>query len=182
MSKLKGKYVVHNEDEDMLTNNFDSSLEDELDIICNMITILPIEYDSVTEVAKEDKDFAVEMENHYPLCYYVMNNGCVKEQKEMFERPYEGMKQHLNSLFIWAKVEETGVNKVLVDGGASINLTSHYLLKKIVIYDTDMIPNNMVLSNYEAKTSKALGVIQVNIIVGIITRPTLFVVITTNAN
>lgn len=47
IGKLKGKYVIQNED----------------------------------EVTEKDADFAAEMENHQPLCYYVMNNGCVEEQK-----------------------------------------------------------------------------------------------------
>lgn len=33
------------------------------------------------EVTKKDTYFAAEMENHQPLCYYVMKNGYVEEQK-----------------------------------------------------------------------------------------------------
>lgn len=40
----------------------------------------------------------------------------------------------------------------------------------------------MVMSNYEGKISKALRVIQVNIVVGIIIRQTLFVVIPSKVN
>lgn len=48
IGQLKGKDVVQNEYEDMLISNFDSGSECELDIICNMILILLIEYDSMT--------------------------------------------------------------------------------------------------------------------------------------
>ena len=44
----------------MWTDNFDSGLEDELYIIYNMISTLPVEYVLVTEVTKEDVDFAAE--------------------------------------------------------------------------------------------------------------------------
>lgn len=92
------------------------------------------------------------------------------------------MKQHLKPLFIWAKIDNVGINKFLRDGGEAINLMSHFLLKKIGKYDTDLRPRNMVLSNYEDKTSKALGVIKVDVIVGTTIKPTLFVVISTKAN
>jgi len=51
-----------------------------------------------------------------------MNNGCVEETQAMFENPYGGINSHLKPLFIQAKVDNVGVNKVLVDGGASVNL------------------------------------------------------------
>jgi hypothetical protein len=44
-----------------------------------------------------------------------MNNGCIEEQQATFERPDLGMKNHLKPLFIRAKVEGVGVNKVLID-------------------------------------------------------------------
>lgn len=76
---------MKNKDDDMLTDDFDSGLEGELDIICNMIFVLPIEFDQINEVIKEEDDyFAAKMENHMPLCYYVMNNGCIEEEISIF--------------------------------------------------------------------------------------------------
>jgi len=56
------------------------------------------------------------------MCYYVTNYGCVYEQKAMFERPNGFMKSHLKPLFIQAKVDDILVNKMLVDGSATVNL------------------------------------------------------------
>lgn len=47
---------------------------------------------------------------------------------------------------------------------------------------TNLTCNNMVLSNYEGKTRKPLGVIQVDVVVVTTTRPTLFVVVSTKEN
>lgn len=69
------------------------------------------------------------------------------------------MKNHLKSLFIRGKVEDVGVDKILVDGGAAVNLISQFMLKRIGKFDTDLKPHNMVLSNYEGKISHTLGVI-----------------------
>lgn len=58
----------------------------------------------------------------------------------------------------------------------------HSLPKKIGKYDTDLRPQNMVLSNNEEKNNKVSGVVQVDVVVGTIIRPTLFMVISTKEN
>lgn len=76
------------------------------------------------------------------------------------------MKIHLKPLFIKSKVNNYGVSKVLVDSGATVNLMSHSLLRRIWKFDTDLGPHNMVLSNYKGKTSHSLNIIQVDLVVG----------------
>lgn len=73
--------------EEMVSNDFDSRSEGELDIICNMISVLPVEYDRVTEVTEEEDGFSEEMVTYKPLCYYVMHDGLVNKYKVVFERP-----------------------------------------------------------------------------------------------
>lgn len=58
---------------------------------------------------------------------------------------------------------------------------SHSLFKKMGKTYVDLQPHNMVLSNYEGKTSHILGVTHEELSVGSTTRPTLFMVITSNA-
>ncbi|XP_050919076.1 uncharacterized protein LOC127136579 [Lathyrus oleraceus] len=132
---------------------------------------------------KETQDMVeMEMARHKPMCYYIMNNGCVEEQNAFFERPNESMKSHLKPLFIRGKVGNVGVNKILVDGGVVVNLMLHYMLKRFDKDGTNTRPHNMVLSNYEGKVGTTTGVIQVDLTVGIITRPTMFMVIASKAN
>src|ERR1051325_2888218 len=87
------------------------------------------------------------------------------------------MRIHLKPLLIRAKVEETAINKVLVDCGATVNIMPHHILKKIGKFDTDIRSHNMVPSDYKGRTKTTMGVIQVNITVGSVTRPTIFMVI-----
>jgi len=103
---------------------------------------------------------------HRPLCYYVMNNGCVEDQHAVFERPDVSMRLHLKPLFIQAKINGVGVNKVLVDGGATLNL----------------LPHNVILTNYEGTTENSLGVVVVDLIVESISRTTMFMVVPSKAN
>ncbi|XP_045822090.1 uncharacterized protein LOC123914975 [Trifolium pratense] len=99
-----------------------------------------------------------------------------------FERPTEGMKNHLKPLFIQAKVNNVGVNKVLIDGGAAVNLMPEFMITKIGKFSTDLHPHNIVLSNYEGETGFSLGAIQVDVAVGSTVRPTLFLVVASKAN
>ncbi|XP_050915465.1 uncharacterized protein LOC127130515 [Lathyrus oleraceus] len=169
-------------EDDEITDNFESDSEESFNVICNVVSVLPRDYDRVMEVEDEEDEMEEELMAHRPVCYYVMNNGCVEEQNAFFERPDDSMKAHLKPLFIKGKVENIGVNKILVDGGAAVNLMPHFMLKRIGKDDSDAKPHNMVLSNYEGKVGTTIGVIQVNLTVGTITRPTMFMVIASRAN
>lgn len=122
------------------------------------------------------------MDAHKPVCYYVMNNSCVEEKNAFFERPDKVMKSHLKPFFITGKIEDVPINKILVDCGAIVNFIPHHILRKIGKYDTDAEPHNMVLSNYEGKVNSTLGVIQVELTVGTVTRSTMFMIMDTKAN
>lgn len=69
-----------------------------------------------------------------------------------------------------------------MDCGATVNLMSHHMLRKIGKYDTDAKPHNMVLSNHEGKVGSTLGVIQVELTVGTVTRSTMFMIMETKSN
>jgi len=109
-----------NEDDELDSEFMDS--DPDFSVICNVASILPAEYDMVSEVDDSEEDFdPKDMEKYQPMCYYVMDDGCESEQKAIFEKPDSSMKNHLKPLFIQAKVDEIGIYEVLVDGGA-VNL------------------------------------------------------------
>lgn len=141
------------------------------------------EHDSVSEVSEAEEDYVHdEVANKKPIFYYVMNNNVIEEQQGIFERPGLRMMYHLKPLFIREKVDNIPVNKVFIDGGATVNLVPHSLFKNMGKTDEDLGSHHMVLSNYEDKTNHILGVIQVDLSVGSTSRPPLFMVITSNAN
>ena len=51
-----------------------------LDIMVNVVSVLPREYDRQVEFEETNWEVEQEMAKHRPMCYYVMNNGCVEEQ------------------------------------------------------------------------------------------------------
>lgn len=153
-----------------------------LGIVCNMVYVLPVEYNFETKVEGLPTSEEVEMDKYKSIFYYIMNNGYVKEHNVFFERPDYGMKSHFKPLFIRAKIENIGINKVLVDGGETVELMSHLILNQTSKFDTDLRRHNMVLSKYEGKFGTTMGVIQVDLTLRTITRPTLFMVIASRAN
>ncbi|XP_045807593.1 uncharacterized protein LOC123901479 [Trifolium pratense] len=179
----KGKEVEGENEEDYMDD--DDLLDDEpdFDVLVNVISILPVEYNVQTEVNEvEEEQNTIEMASNKPVCYYIMGNGCVEDQNAVFEKPHLGMKNHLKALFIRAKVHGVGVNKILVDGGAVVNILPHFMLKKLGLYETDLHTHNVVLANYEGKIGHALGAIQLEVCVGSTVRKTLFMVIAAKPN
>ena len=135
-------------DDDVMIDDFESDEESSLNINCNMVYVLPHEYDQVMEVEDSGEVDEAEMARHKHVCYYIMNNGTVEEQNAFFEHPDQSMKNHLKPLFIRGKVEGVGINNILVDGGEIVNLMPQFMLKRIGMFDTNIKPHNMVLSNY----------------------------------
>jgi len=167
------------EDEEM-TSNFSGS-DPSFDVVC-VVSVLPIEYDVPSEVSEVESDFTEQMAIHRSLCYYVMKNGYIEDQQALFKRLVASMRLHLKPLFIQAKINGVGVNKVLVDGGATVNLLPQSFLKKIGLFDSDLKPHNVVLTNYEGRTGNSLGAVEVDLVVGSICRTTMFMVVPSKAN
>lgn len=66
MVRPNRKDATPNEDDEMLTDNFDYELEEKLDITCNVVFVLPIKY--VIEVVEEEDEYlAKEMTSYKPL-------------------------------------------------------------------------------------------------------------------
>jgi hypothetical protein len=111
-----------------------------------------------------------------------MNNGCVEDQHAIFEKPDVSMAHHLKPMFIQAKINGVGVNKVLVDGGATVNLLPQSFLGKIGLVDSDLKPHNVILTNYEGTTGDFLAAVEVELVVGSVSRTTMFMVVLSKAN
>jgi len=55
-------------------------------------------------------------------------------------------------------------------------------LKKIGLFDSDLKPHNVILTNYEGTTVNSLGAIEEDLVVGSICRTTTFIVVPSKAN
>lgn len=89
------KYTPQSIDE-MVEDNFDMEYENDLQVDCGLVYVLPAEYDRVSVVYEVEEDYVQdEVVNQDHICYYVMNNNVVEEQQAIFERPDLIMMYHL---------------------------------------------------------------------------------------
>ena len=68
------------EDEDMITDNFESEGESSFNLNCNVVSVLPCEFGQETEINEYEEEDTTDLMKHRPVCYYVMDNGAVEEQ------------------------------------------------------------------------------------------------------
>jgi hypothetical protein len=73
--------------------------EPEFDVICNVVSILPAEYDVISEVEESEEDCNPEdMKKYKSMCFYVTYYGYGDKQKAIFEKPNGFMKSYLKPL------------------------------------------------------------------------------------
>jgi hypothetical protein len=97
----------------------------------NMVYYLPAEYRAVDEEGEVAQlDFG--------------------PKNAMFEKPKEPVK-HLKPLYIKGHINGSPVARMLVDGGAVINLMPYSVFKKLGLRDEDLKKTNMVLTDFEGK-------------------------------
>jgi len=93
----------------------------------------------VSEGDDSEEEFVPnDIEEYKLMCYFVTKDGSEGNRKVIFEQPDDLMKNHFKPLFIQAKVDEIGINKVLVDDGAAVNLMPQSLRKRIGKTDKDL--------------------------------------------
>ena len=168
----------------MVTSSFDSGFADDLEDICGVVSILPAEFASETDMgeqfSKEDFDTTEGMKESILVTYTATMQP--KVNSAVFDVPTDKMKSHLKPLFIKVEADGKVVHRVLVDGGAAINLMPESMMKKFNKVEADLLPHNMVITDFNGKTSKSKGLLPLDIRVGSVTRPTIFVVVPSKAN
>ncbi|CAL9005224.1 unnamed protein product, partial [Prunus brigantina] len=83
-----------------------------------------------------------------------------------FSKPTKEMANHLMPLFITANFGGVPVPKVMVDGGAAINLLPYRMLSKMGRTEKDLIPTRLTVTNFAGGITKTHGILDVDVIVG----------------
>jgi len=95
----------------------------------------------------------------------------------IFEKPAENERQHLKVLFVKGSVDGQMMTKILVDGGATINIMSYAVYRKLGKEDQDFTKTDMMLKDFERNVSPVKGAICVELTIGSKTLPTTFFMI-----
>ena len=67
----------------MMIEDLESDGESSLNVNCNVVSVLPHEYDQVMEVENSAEVDGAEMARHKPVCYYILNNGVIRWQNRL---------------------------------------------------------------------------------------------------
>lgn len=88
----------------------------------------------------------------------------------------------MRTLFVAPKVGDLVIRRVLIDGGASVNLMPASMLKRLGETQQDLLPHTMSVTDFCGRLSNSEGMICLDLKVGSIARPTMFVVMPSKAN
>ena len=75
----------------------------------------------------------------------------------IFEKPSDDERQHLKALFLKGRVDRRPVSKILIDGGAAINIMPYVMYQKLGKGDQDLTKTDMMLKDFEGNVSPAKG-------------------------
>ncbi|KAL1317141.1 hypothetical protein AAHE18_15G113900 [Arachis hypogaea] len=89
---------------------------------------------------------------------------------------------HLCSLHITTTLSGIRVNKVLIDGGAAISLLPERMLRKVGKHPDDLVPTNIVVTDFSGTSTPARGLVTLTVKVGSSERNTVFVVVPSRAS
>jgi hypothetical protein len=67
---------------------------------------------------------------------------CLGPKEVMFEKPEESS-QHMKPLYIRGHIDRRSISRMLVDGGAAINLMSYSIFKKLGREDDELVKTNL---------------------------------------
>jgi len=98
----------------------------------------------------------------------------------MFEKPFDDERQHLKALFVKGRVDGQSMSKILIDGGAAINIMLYAVYQKLGRGDHDLTKTDMMLKDFEGNVSLVKGAICVELTFCSKTLPTTFFVISGN--
>jgi hypothetical protein len=99
----------------------------------------------------------------------------------MFEKPEESI-QHLKLLYIWGHIDGKLFSRMLVDGGAAINLMSYSVFKKLGREDDELVKTNLTLNGVGSNPMEAWGVIFMELTVGSKSLTTAFFIVEVQGN
>jgi len=75
----------------------------------------------------------------------------------IFDKPADDERLHLKALFVKGKVDGQPMTKILVDGGAAINIMPYAVYRKLGKGDQDLTKTDMMLKDFEGNVSPVKG-------------------------
>jgi hypothetical protein len=97
-------------------------------------------------------------------------------ERVIFEKP-DVLGQHMRPHYIKGHLDGTLINRMLVDGGACVNIMPWSLFEKLGHKEEELFKTNMMLSGFSSEASDAKGIISKELMVGSKTMPMAFFIV-----
>ena len=97
-------------------------------------------------------------------------------QPAIFDKPEGVSHRHMKPLYIRGHVNNRPMAKMLVDGGAAVNIMPYSTYRKLGRTPEDLIKTNMKLKDFNGNPSEAKGILNAELTVGSKTLPVSFFV------
>ncbi|RZC08647.1 hypothetical protein D0Y65_015380 [Glycine soja] len=176
------------EDKEMINDSFEYGFKDSLEVICGVILILPTEHvedyqnrNLLSDYAREDyfDDPSLSLK-----AVWVTEVSCFTPHRNVavFDPPTDDMRCHMKPLHLTNMLEDQIINKILVDVGVAFNILPRSMLRRLGRTVEDLIPHNIVVSDFCGKPSDSEGVICLDVSIASRRRPIVVLVISLQAN
>jgi hypothetical protein len=109
----------------------------------NMVFILPMEFKAPTSDEEAEEQAMAQL--------------TLDPTPATFDKPEEKERRHLRPLYIKGHVDGRPMTKMLVEGGAAINVMPYTTNRKLEKGEEDLIKTDMMLKDFEGKASPAWG-------------------------
>jgi hypothetical protein len=74
---------------------------------------------------------------------------CLSSKEAMFKN-YKESSQHLKPLYVWGQIDKQPISRMLIDGGATVNLMPYSVFKKLGREDDELVKTNLTLNDMGA--------------------------------
>jgi hypothetical protein len=106
---------------------------------------------------------------------------CLSPKEPVFEK-LEVSSQHLKPLYVQGHIDRKPISRMLVDGGAAVNLMSYSIFKKLGREDDKLVKTNLMLNGVGGNPMEAQGVISMELTVGSKSLATAFFIVEVQGN
>jgi len=111
----------------------------------NMVFMLPMEF-----LAPSSDDKELEFSNQIAQL-------ALDPMTAIFEKPADNERQHLKALFVKGRVDGQPMTKILIDGGAAVNIMPYAVYRKLRKGDQDLTKTDMMLKDFEGMCLQLRG-------------------------
>ncbi|KAM0998257.1 hypothetical protein ACFX2C_008049 [Malus domestica] len=81
----------------------------------------------------------------------------------VFSRPTISLANHLKPIYVTTHLEEVPFRRILIDGGAAVNVLPAKQMKKLGRGTKDLTPTNLTVSSFSGAITKTLGILPLEV-------------------